>query len=95
MQYPGNVANAAAIQGHLKNLLFDFRHAPMVTVLDKKCLVRTAGILTAIPLFPLAGDPMFNHLCTVTRGTTNLEVGHGDLHDSMQTAFWRLMGQSL
>jgi hypothetical protein len=31
----------------------------------------------------------------VTRGTTNLEVGHGDLHDSMQTAFWRLMGQSL
>jgi hypothetical protein len=82
-----NVANATAIQGHLKNLLFDFRPASMVTVLDKKCVVRTAGILTAVPLFPLDGDPMFNHVCTVTRGTTNLEVGHGDLHDSMQTAF--------
>lgn len=95
MQDTGNVANATAIQGHLKNLLFDFRDAPMVTVLDKKCLVRTAGVLTAVPLFPLDGDPMFNHVCTVTRGTTNLEVGHGDLHDSMQPESWRFMCQSL
>ena len=39
MQYPCNIANTTAIQGHRENLLFDFRHAPMVAVLDKKCLV--------------------------------------------------------
>jgi hypothetical protein len=83
------------MQGQLENLLCDFRHAPLVTVLDKKCLLRTAGMLTAVPLFPLDNDPMLNHVGAVTRGTTHLEVGHGDLHDSMPTAFWRLMGQSL
>jgi len=79
VQHTGNVANATSIQGHLEDLLFDFRQAAMVTVLDKKRLIRTAGILTAVTLFPLGGYPMFNHVCVLTRGTANLEEGHGDL----------------
>jgi hypothetical protein len=47
----------------------------------------TAEILTAITLFPLSGGPMFHHVWALTRGTTNLEVGHGDLHHSMQATF--------
>jgi hypothetical protein len=51
----------------------------MVTILDKKCLVCTAGILTTVPLFPLGGEPMFNHVNALTTGTMNLVEGHGDL----------------
>jgi len=79
MQDTGNVTNATAIQGHLNNLLFDFRYASMMTVFDKKRLRRTARMLTAVPLFPLGGDSMFHHIGVLTRGTTNLEEGHGDL----------------
>jgi hypothetical protein len=79
MQHTCNVANATSIQGHLENVLFDFRQATMVTVLDQKRLIWTAGILTAVTLFPLGGSPMFNHVCVLTSGTANLEEGHGDL----------------
>ena len=40
----------------------------MVTVRDEKRLRRTAGILTAVPLFPLGGSPMFTHVGVLTRG---------------------------
>jgi hypothetical protein len=53
-----------------------------VTVREEKRLMWTAGMLTAVPLFPLGGDPMFNHVCVLSSGTTNLEEGHGDLQDS-------------
>jgi len=79
VQHTGNIANATAIQAHLENLLFDFRLAAMVTVLDEKRLRWTAGMLTAVPLFPLGGDPMFNHVGVLTRGTAHLEEGHGNL----------------
>ena len=87
----GNVANATAIQGHVENRLFDCRPAAMVTVRDEKRLRWTGRILTAGPWFPLGGSPMLNHVCVLTSGTINLEVGHGDLHDSVRTAFWRLL----
>jgi hypothetical protein len=74
-----NVTNATAIHGHLEKLLFDFRPASMVTVLDKKCLACTAEILTTVPLFPLGGNSMFNHVYVLTTGTMNLAEGHGDL----------------
>ena len=61
MQDTGHVTNATAIQGHLKNLPFDFRHAAMMTVFDKKRLIWTARMLTAVPLFPLSRDAMFHH----------------------------------
>ena len=51
MQHTCNIANTASTKGHLKNLLFDFRQATMVTVLQEKCLRGTAGILTAVPLW--------------------------------------------
>lgn len=51
----------------------------MVTILEKECLACTAEILTTVPLFPLGGDPMFNHVYSLTTGTTNLAKGHGDL----------------
>jgi hypothetical protein len=79
VQHTGNIANATAMQAHLENLLFDFRLAAMVTVLGEKRLIWTAGILTAVTLFPLGGNPMFNHVCVLTRGTANLEEGHGNL----------------
>ena len=82
MQDTGNVTNATAIQGHLKNLLFDFRHAAMMTVFDKKRLIGTARMLTAVPLFPLGSGSMFNHIGVLTSRTTNLEEGHGDLRYS-------------
>jgi hypothetical protein len=80
VQDPGHITNATAIQGHLKNVLFDFRHASMMTVFDKKRLIGTARIRTAVPLFPLGRDSMFNHVGVLTRRTTNLEEGHDDLH---------------
>ena len=67
------------MQAHLENLLFDFRLAAMVTVLGEKRLIWTAGMLTAVTLFPLGGDPMFNHVYVLTTGTTNLAKRHGDL----------------
>jgi hypothetical protein len=80
VQDTGNVTNATSIQGHLENFLFDFRRATMMAVVDEKRLIRTARMLTAVPWFPLGGDSMFHHLGVLTRGTTNLEEGHGDLH---------------
>jgi hypothetical protein len=82
MQDTGNVTNATAIQGHLKNLLFDFRHATLMTVFDKKRLRWTARMHTAVPLFPLGSNSMFNHISVLTRRTTNLEEGHDDLRHS-------------
>ena len=88
MQDTGNIANAASIEGHLEHLLFDFRHATLVTGLEEKRLMRTAGILTTVPLCPLGGYPMLNHICLLTGRTTNLEEGHGDLHYLTGVAFW-------
>ena len=79
MQDTCNVTNATSIQGHLENLLFDFRQATIMAVVDEKRLVRTAGMLTAVPLFPLGRDSMFHHVGVLTSRTTNLEEGHGDL----------------
>ena len=50
------------MHGHLEHVLFDFRPASMVTGLDKKCLACTAAMLTTVPLFPLGGYPLFNHV---------------------------------
>jgi hypothetical protein len=82
VQHTGNVTNATAIQGHLKNVLFDFRHASLMTVFNKKCLRWTARMLTAVPLFPLGSDAMFNHVGVLTSRTTNLEEGHDGLRHS-------------
>jgi hypothetical protein len=83
VQDTGHVTNATAIQGHLENVLFDCRHAALMTVVDEKRLRRTVGMLTAITLFPLGGDAMFNHIHVLTSGTTNPEEGHDDLHYRM------------
>ena len=82
MQDTCNVTNATAIQGHLENLLFDFRQAALMAVVDEKRLMRTAGMLTAVPLFPLGSDSMFNHISVLTSRTTHLEEGYGDLRYS-------------
>ena len=82
MQDTGNVTNATAIQGHLKNVLFDFRHAALMTVFDKKRLLGTARMLTAVPLFPLGRASMLNHVGVLTSRTTNLEEGRDDLRHS-------------
>ena len=89
MQHTGNIAHAASIEGHLEHVLFDCRHATLVTVLEEKRLLRTAGILTTVPLCPLGGSPMLNHVCLLISRTTNLEEGHGDLH---YLTGWRLLG---
>jgi hypothetical protein len=82
VQHTGNISNTAAMQGHPETLLFDFRPAAMVTVLDEPRVRGTAGILTAVPLFPLGGDPLFTHVCVLTSETANLEKGHGNPRDS-------------
>jgi hypothetical protein len=82
VQDTGDVTNPTAIQGHLKNLLFDLRHAALMTVFDKKRLRGTAWMLTAVPLFPLGRDSMFNHVGVLTSRTTNLQEGHDDLRHS-------------
>jgi hypothetical protein len=83
VQDTGNITNATAIQGHLENLLFDFRHAAMMTVCNKKHLRGTARMLTAVPLFPLGSDSRFHHVGVLTSRTPHLEEGHGDLRDSV------------
>jgi hypothetical protein len=50
------------MHGHLEHVLFDFRPASMVTVLHKKCLACTAAMLTTVPLFPLSGHSLLNHV---------------------------------
>lgn len=82
MQDTGNITNATAMQGHLENLLFDFRHAAMMTVFNKKRLIGTARMHTAVPLFPLGSASMFHHVGVLTSRTPNLEEGHGDLRYS-------------
>ena len=82
MQHTCNVANATAIQGHLENVPCDFSPASMVTIRDEKRLIWTAWMLTAVPLFPLCSEFMFNHVGVLTSRTTNLEEGHGDLRYS-------------
>ena len=79
MQDTCNVTNATAIQGHLENWLVDFRQATMMAVVDETRLIRPAGLRTAVPVFPLGGDAMFHHIGVLTRGTANLEEGHGAL----------------
>jgi hypothetical protein len=78
----GHITNATAIQGHLENLLFDFRHAATMTVFNKKRLLGTARMLPAVPLFPWGRDSMFNPVGVLTSRTPNLEEGHGDLRYS-------------
>ena len=79
MQDTGHVTNATAMQGHLEHVLCDVRHAAMMTLVDETRVIRTAGMLTTVPLFPLGGDAMCHHIGVLTRGTTNPEEGHGDL----------------
>ena len=79
MQDTCTVTNATAIQGHLENVLFDFRQATTMAVVDEKRLIRTAGMLTAVPLFPLGGDSLLNHRGVLTCGTAHLDEGHGAL----------------
>ena len=81
-QDTGHVTHATAIPGHLENVLCDFRHAAMMTVVDQKRLIGTARMLTAVPLFPLGRASMLNHVGVLTSRTTNLEEGHGDLRYS-------------
>jgi hypothetical protein len=78
----GHVTNATAIQGHLKNVLFDFRHAALMTLFDKKRLIGTARMHTAVPLFPLGSHSMFHHIGVLTSRTTNPEEGYDDLRHS-------------
>jgi hypothetical protein len=51
----------------------------MVTVRDETRVIRTAGRLTAVPGFPLGGDPRFHPVWVLPHGTANLEEGHGEL----------------
>jgi len=92
VQHTCNVANTTPIQGHLENLLFDFRHAAMVTVLDEKRVRGTAGIWTAATLFALGGDPIFTHVRVLTSGTANLEKAHGN---PREPALERLSGDEV
>ena len=82
VQDTGTVTHATAIQGHRKDLRFDFRHATPMTVFDKKRLRGTALMLTAVPLFPWRSDAMLNHVGVLTSRTTYLEEGHDDLRHS-------------
>lgn len=82
MQDTGNVTNPTAMQGHLQNGLFDFRHAALLTVFDKKRWRGTAWMLTAVPLFPLGREAMFHPVSVLTSRTTNLQAGHDELRHS-------------
>jgi hypothetical protein len=80
VQDTGHVTHATAIQGHLEQLRCDVRDATMMAVVDENRVIRTARRRTAGPWFPWGSDSMFHHLGVLTRGTTHLEEGHGDLH---------------
>ena len=59
----------------------DFRQATMMAVVDEPRVRRTAGMLTAGPVFPWGGDALFPHIGVLTRRPAKLEDDHGDLRD--------------
>lgn len=68
--------HATATLGHLREVLFDFRPAALMTVCDKQHLIGTARMRPAVPLFPLDCESMLHYIGVLTRGTTHLEEGH-------------------
>ena len=80
-QDTGHVTKAPSMPGHLEPWRCDFRQATMMAVVDEPRVRRTAGMLTAGPVFPWGGDALFPHIGVLTRRPAKLEDGHGDLRD--------------
>lgn len=59
------IADAAAIESHVDNLLFDLGYTPFVGRMKQERLVGTVGIVTAIALLVRIGFPTFGDLAAI------------------------------
>jgi hypothetical protein len=71
------IADAAAIESHVDNLLFDLGSTPFVGRLKQERLVGTVGIMTAIALLVCIGLPAFGDVVTLTIRTRHSNQDHG------------------
>src|SRR5215470_701409 len=73
LQHPCHIADTAAIETHVHDLLFNRRGTSFVEEIQLKAITRTGGVLALIALLPNFGLAAFNDLVAMTMGTQ-----HGD-----------------
>jgi hypothetical protein len=90
-QHPCRIADTAAIETHIHDLLFDRRGAAFVEEIALKAITRTGGVLALITLVTRFGLTAFDDLVAVTVGTKH---GH-EYHDALLlqlSAAWHTCG---
>jgi hypothetical protein len=79
LQHPCCIADAAAIETHVHDLLFDRGGTSFVEEITLKAITRTGGVLALIALLTRFGLAAFDDLVAVTVGTK-----HGNqYHDAL------------
>jgi hypothetical protein len=88
---PCRIADAAAIETHVYDLLFDRGGTSFVEEIKLKAITRTVGVLALIALLTSFGLATFDDLVAVTVGTP-----HGnEYHDALllkPSAAWHTWG---
>jgi hypothetical protein len=91
LQYPCGVADPAAIETHVHDLLFDRRGPSFVEEIKLKAIMRAVGVLTLIALLTRFGLTAFDDVVAMTMGTK-----HGyEYHDALllkPSAAWHTYG---
>ena len=91
LQHPCRIADPAAIETHIDDLVFDRRGTAFVEEIELKAVMRAVGILALIALLTRFGLAAFDDLVVVTVGTK-----HGnEYHDALllkQSAAWHTWG---
>src|SRR5262249_2970697 len=91
LQYPCGVADPAAIETHIHDLLFDRRGPSFVEEITLKAITRTGGVLALKALLTRFGLATFDNLVTTTMRTQ-----HGyEYHDALLlklSAAWHTEG---
>src|SRR5215471_2484389 len=92
-QHPCRIADTAAIETHVHDLLFDRRGTSFVEEIQLKAIMRTGGVLALIALLTRFGLAAFDDLVAATVGTQ-----HGnEYHDTLllnPSAAWHTWGES-
>jgi len=91
LQHPCRIADTAAIETHIDDLLFDRRGTSFVEEIQLKAVTRTVGVLALIALLTRFGLAAFDDLVTVTVGTKRGYEYHDALLLKLSTA-WHTCG---
>ena len=93
LQHPCRIADTAAIETHIHNLLFDRRGTAFVEEIALKAITRTVGVLALIALLTGLGLTAYDDVATIT---VRSEHGH-EYHDALLlklSAAWHTCGES-